>query len=154
MGRDKRRSKAGRDAGGFIAMPWAVLDCPAYLGLSMSARALLWEFARQLRGDNNGSLLCSRAFMRERGWNSNDQLTRAKRELLDAGFLFETVKGQRPNRASWYACTWLALDRLDGFDAGTTELFKRSAYRAALASAPLVVKTQSLGRRTGQASAL
>ena len=32
-----------------MALPWAVLDSPAYLSLSMHARALLLEVARQRR---------------------------------------------------------------------------------------------------------
>ncbi|MBP3980507.1 hypothetical protein J8G26_07135 [Acidovorax sp. JG5] len=129
-GRNKlRRGDAGRDAGGFVALPWAVLDSPAYTRLSMHARALLLEVARQFTRDNNGWLLLSRAYMAGRGWNSNDMLTKAKRELLDAGFIFETVKGQRPNKAARYAVTWRALDRNPGYDVGTAEAFQRGAYR-------------------------
>ena len=82
-GRNKlRRGDAGRDAGGFVALPWVVLDCPAYAQLSMHARALLLEVARQVTRDNNGWLLLSRGYMAGRGWNSVDMLTKAKRELL------------------------------------------------------------------------
>ena len=56
-------------------------------------------------------------------------LTKAKRELLDAGFIFETVKGQRPNKVARYAGTWRALDRHPGYEAGTAEAFQRGAYR-------------------------
>ena len=56
-------------------------------------------------------------------------ITRAKRELLSAGFIHETVKGHRPNRASWYAVTWMALDKLPGYDPGAAETFKRGAYQ-------------------------
>ena len=119
-----------------MAIPWAVLDAPAYRALSVHARALLIEMARQLRGDNNGALLCSRAYMGARGWNSADMLMKAKRELLAGGFLHETVMGQRPNKASWYAVTWQGLDRIDGFDPGAAETFKRSAYTSKILPAP------------------
>lgn len=129
-GRNKlRRGDAGRDAGGFVALPWVVLDSPSYFRLSMHARALLLEVARQFTRDNNGWLLLSRAYMAGRGWNSTDMLTKAKRELLDAGFIFETVKGQRPNKAARYAVTWRALDRHPGYDVGSMEGFQRGAYR-------------------------
>jgi hypothetical protein len=135
MGRDKRASKAGRDPGGFAAIPWSVLDSQAYRELSHPARALLVEMARQLRGDNNGALLCSRDYMAKRGW-SWDVVHRAKQHLIAAGFLHETVKGHRPNKASWYAVTWCALDRLAGLDEGTAQTFTRGAYKApAMASA-------------------
>ncbi len=128
-GRSKgNRGDSGRDSGGFIALPWSVLDCPAYARLSHPARALLFELARQFVRDNNGRLLLSAAYLSKRGWKSADVITRAKRELLAAGFIFEMVKGQRPNRASWYAVTWQALDKLPGYDVGAAESFRRSAY--------------------------
>jgi len=128
-GRNKgRNGDSRRDAGGFIALPWSVLDCSAYAHLSHIARSLLLEIARQFVRDNNGRLLCSAAYLGERGWKSADVITRAKRELLGAGFIHETVQGHRPNKASWYAVTWRALDRLPGYDAGALETFKRGAY--------------------------
>lgn len=123
------KSNGGRDSGGFVALPWAVLDCPAYKALSHPARALLMEVARQYVRDNNGRLLLSGAYLAKRGWKSNDVITRAKRELLEAGLIFETVKGQRPNKAAWYAVTWQSLDRLPGYDVGAAQLFERGAYR-------------------------
>ena len=88
------------------------------------------EFARQFVRNNNGRLLASSSYLRKRGWNSPDVITRAKRELLKAGFIFETVMGHRPNKASWYAITWQSLDNLKGYDVGAKELFRRSAYAA------------------------
>ena len=129
-GRNKtRKGDTGRDGGGFIALPWSVLDCPGYARLSMHARALLLEVARQYHRDDNGRMLLSRAYLKTRGWKSVDMLTKAKRELLDAGFIFQTVMGHRPNRASWYAVTWRALDKLPGYDAGAAECFERGAYK-------------------------
>lgn len=134
-----RRVDSGREAGRFIALPVAVLDCPAYAQLSMHARALLLEVARQFAGDNNGRLLLSRDYMAKRGWKSNDMLTKAKRELLNGGFIHETVMGHRPNKASWYAVTWRTLDRIPGYDAGAVESFRRGAYNetASIKNAPL-----------------
>lgn len=144
MGRDKRRSTAGRDEGGFIALPWAVVDSDAYRRLSDPARSLLIELARQYssKDGNNGRLLASRRYMRTRGWKSCDKLQRAKRELIDAGFIFETVMGARPNKASWYALTWYVLDRCDGYDTGARESFRRSAYK----THPLVRLTEQRSR--------
>lgn len=123
-----KKGQSGRDAGGFIALPWAVIDCPAYARLSYPAKALLIEIARQFASDNNGSLLASAAYLRGRGWSSCDVIYRAKQELLNAGFIFETVKGHRPNRASWHALTWYLLDRRSDYDPGAVESFERSAY--------------------------
>ena len=123
------KGDAGRDAGGFVALPWLVLDSPAYGRLSMHARALLLEVARQFVRDNNGRMLLSRAYMATRGWKSMDMLNKCKAELLAAGFIFQTVQGHRPNRASWYAVTWRVLDKLPGYDEGAALLFKRGAYQ-------------------------
>lgn len=130
----RQRKDPDRDEGGFIALPWSVLDSPNWRLLSHPARALLLEIARQQyvnekREDNNGRLLASAAHLSPRGWKSADVLTRAKRELIAAGFIFETVKGHRPNRASWYALTWRALPRHPDFDAGAARAFERGAYR-------------------------
>jgi hypothetical protein len=123
------RTDTGREAGGFVALPWTVLDSPAYLGLSHPARALLLELARQFVRDNNGRLLASLAYLQKRGWNSADTITRAKRELLSAGLIYQTVQGHRPNKASWYAVTWRTLDRLPGYDFGAVEGFRRGSYQ-------------------------
>ena len=111
-----------------MALPWSVLDCPAYALLSHPARSLLMEFARQFVKDNNGRLLASAAYLAKRHWRSADVIARAKAQLLEAGFIHETVKGHRPNRASWYAVTWRALDRHPGFDPGSGVAFERGAY--------------------------
>jgi hypothetical protein len=124
-----KAAAASRDAGGFVAMPWAVLDSVAYQALGHPAKALLMEFARQYVRDNNGRLLASMAYLKGRGWRSNDVISRAKKELIEAGFIHETAKGQRPNKASWYAVTWAALDRIPGYDTGAAETFQRGAYR-------------------------
>ncbi len=129
----------GRDQGGFIALPWSVMDCPAYAHLSHPAKSLLMEVARQFVRDNNGRMLLSRVQMATRGWKSMDMLTKCKAELLNAGFIFQTVQGHRPNKASWYAVTWRALDKIPGYDAGTEQLFKRGAYQhMPIKNAPLI----------------
>lgn len=151
-----------RDGGRFVALPHAVLDCPGYRGLSVYAKALLVDVARQYMGSNNGSLLCSRRKMLEYGWTSTDTLTKALAGLLEAKLLFRTVQGQRPNKASWYALTWQTLDKSDGYDSGTVETFRRGAYLS-LAPKPTreqiydkwrtPLKTQALDRHAEQGKA-
>lgn len=124
----RRKEPSGRVPGGFVALPWAVLDSPAFRQLSHPARALLLEIARQYVRDNNGRLLTSMRYLRTRGWKSADVVGRAKAELIEGGFIHETVKGHRPNRASWYAVTWQTLDRHPDYDPGATVTFRRAAY--------------------------
>lgn len=127
--RNPKKGDPGRDGGGFVALPWTVLDCPAYRALSHPAKALLMEFARQYVRDNNGRLLASRAYLKERGWRSTDVITRATRELIEAGFIHQTVMGHRPNKASWFAVTWRTLDKIPGYDPGAGTNFMQGAYR-------------------------
>ena len=129
--RTSNKRDSGRDAGGFVALPWSVLDSVAYAGLSHPARSLLLEFARQYVRDNNGRLLASVAYLSKRGWFSAGAIQKAKLELIETGFIHEMVMGHRPNKASWYAVTWQTLDRIPGYDVGTAETFQRSAYRTA-----------------------
>lgn len=129
MGRYKSRFKdTDKDAGRFIQLPVVVLECPNYRLLSYPARALLLELAIQFRGSNNGSLLLSYAFLKKRGWTSSDVIHRAKKQLIELGFIYETVKGCRPNKASWYALTWRGIDKIDGYDPHAIGGFPRSAY--------------------------
>lgn len=132
-----RKGDTGRDAGGFMALPWSVMDSPAFQRLSYSARSLLMEIFRQFVKNNNGRLLASRAYLAGRGWKSADVIDRAKRELLEAGLIYETVKGHRPNKASWYAVTWRILDPHHGYDPGAAAAFVRGAYRGASLPEPL-----------------
>jgi len=125
----KSKYSDDRDGGGFVALPWSVLDCTAYLQLSHPAKSLLMEISRQFVRDNNGRLLASYRYLRTRGWTSADTITRAKKELIASGFIHETVKGHRPNKASWYAVTWRGLDKLRGYDFGAEQSFVRGAYQ-------------------------
>ena len=129
MGRERSRYKDNtKDMGRFIQLPVVVLECQNYISLGYPAKALLIELARQFTGMNNGRLLLSMKFLKKYGWNSSDVVARAKNELIESGFIYETVKGHRPNKASWYAITWRALDKIDGYDHGAEKYFIRSAY--------------------------
>ena len=127
-GSKKSKYQSSRDAGLFIALPHSVVDSPNFQKLSANAKALLLEVGRQLGKDNNGRLLLSKAYLLPRGWKSSDMIFKGKKELLDGGFIYETLMGHRPNKASWYAVTWQAIDVLSGYDEGTLKGFVRSAY--------------------------
>jgi hypothetical protein len=122
-----KRKGGTRDGSRFVALPHLLLESPAYLGLSYSARALLIDMALQYTGSNNGKLVICDKAMKPRGWGSNATKFKAKQELLDAGFLCETRKGQKPNKASWFALTWHTLDWSPDMDIQRAG-FTRSAY--------------------------
>jgi hypothetical protein len=127
-GSKRSKFQVSRDAGGFLALPYSVLDSSDFQKLSTNAKALLLEVGRQLRKDNNGRLLLSKAHLLPRGWKSSDMISKGKKELLECGFIYETVMGHRPNKASWYAVTWQAIDTLSGYDEGVVKGFVRSPY--------------------------
>lgn len=124
----RRKRSNGRIEGGFVALPFAVLDSPAFQALGHPARALLLELARQFTGANNGMLLATSALLEPRGWRSHDVITRGLIELEAAQLIHRTVRGGRPKRASWWAMTWHALDRHPGYDPGAAETFRRGAF--------------------------
>jgi hypothetical protein len=140
MGRDRRTKghDTNRISGGFIALPWQVVDSAAYMGLSYPAKALLIEIDRQYVRDNNGRLLASRAHLLQRGWKSQDVISRALRELIDAKLIHKTVQGHFPKTASWFAVTWRKLDRMPGYDTGAVETFQLGGF------VPMVIKNASL----------
>lgn len=150
-GLGKGKKASGRDPGAFMAIPLSVIESKAYVGLSHTAKALLFELARQYRGDDNGRLLLSRKSLAARGWKSPEVIQRARDQLIGAGFVYVTVTGHRPNKASWYAVTWQTLDKIPGFDPDRAEAFVRSAYRDPLsptrqkASTPPVQGGPSIG---------
>jgi len=91
-------------------LPHAVLHSRKYVALSYSGRALLIDVAGQYNGKNNGDLSITWTVMKSKGWKSEATLNKAKQEILAAGFVAETRKGQRPNLCSLYGITWQPLD--------------------------------------------
>jgi hypothetical protein len=145
-------AKGKRDRGGFLTIPFSVLESKAYTSANPYARMLLFDLAMQYRGDNNGDLCAAWKVMQPRGWRSEETLQKAKRDLIDLGLIVETRKGARPNKASLYAVTWCALDHCGGKLDMSDKAFPRGAYRlldppppigknALLTTAPVVVPT-------------
>lgn len=133
MSKPNRRTKDAKQkrdgsGGAILLVPHCVLNSQAYMTLSGSAVRLLFDLAMQYNVHNNGALLASFRHMSEkRGWASADTLNKAKAELLAHDLVVETVRGQRPNKASWYGLTWLALDQIDGLEI-SAQSWPRGAY--------------------------
>lgn len=116
MARNFKSGKSKRDGGLFVPLPHIVLNSAGYRQASHTARSLLIDIAQQYNGNNNGKLTACAKYLKPMGWRSNDTIVRARRELLGCGLLVETRKGARPNKAAWYALSWLALDHVVGLD--------------------------------------
>jgi hypothetical protein len=133
--RSRERFKSRRNSGWFFRIDVAILDAPAYCGLSFKARALLFDLGAQFRGNNNGDLAAPWSWMKLRGWKSKDTLHRALRELLEAGLIEQTRQGGL-HCPTLYAFTWLGIDECGGkldvpANSVPSNLWRRSALQAA-----------------------
>ncbi len=108
-----RKAKGRASSGSFVSLPHSVLKHPAFATLTPRATKLLIDIAAQYRGGNNGDLSATLKQMRERGWNSSDQLQKAKNELIERGFILVSRQGGR-NKCSLYAITWQPIDDCKG----------------------------------------
>jgi hypothetical protein len=79
--------------GGHARLYWALLDSPAYLALSYSARALYVDLRRKLSATNNGNINATLSALKHRGWRSSATLNMALKELLAVGLIAQTRQG-------------------------------------------------------------
>jgi len=113
----------------FVAIFRSVFESPAFTALSPHACKLLLELVGQYRGDNNGDMTVAWSVVSKRGWNSRTTLWRAKRKLIEAGFIYVTRKGRMPRTCELLALTWFPLDVSKKFDYGALGGFKPKAYQ-------------------------
>jgi len=123
-----RDAKSKREGRTFIPVPWVAFDCPAFMALSLPARCLLLELARQYNLRNNGQFVTCDKRLRARGWKGPNVIARAKKQLIQYGFVIETRRGGYPNKASWYAVTWWDLDAHPEYHPDAVSSFRRSAF--------------------------
>ena len=97
----------------FLSLPHNVLNHDSFRTLSPRATKLLIDIAAQYRGCNNGDLCAPLSVMRKRGWKSNDQLFKARKELLDRGLILTSRQGGL-NKCSLFALTWFQIDDCKG----------------------------------------
>ena len=113
--RDRAKHKGRKSGGSFLALPHHVLHSSEYAALSPRAVKLLIDVGAQYSGQNNGALCASASILKAKRWTSNDQLSKAKSELITSGFIVCTRVGARtPKLASLYAITWQGIDECPG----------------------------------------
>ena len=81
--------------------------------LSPRATKYVVDLASNYNGRNNGDLSATFSQMKSRGWNSSDQLFKAKRELVDRGIIKVSRQGGL-NKCNLYALNWFQIDECDG----------------------------------------
>ena len=109
----RRRIKGRQTTPSFVMFPHHVLRHEVLSKLSPRASKLVIDLMAQYQGDNNGDLSAPLSQMRARGWNSSEQLDKAKKELISKGVIWVTRQGGR-NMASLYALTWFPIDECEG----------------------------------------
>ena len=109
----RRRIKGRQTTNSFLSLPHHVLDHETFKTLSTRATKLLVDIAAQYRGNNNGDLSATLSLMRDRGWNSSDQLNKAKKELVEKDVLRVARQGGL-NKCNLYALTWFPIDECKG----------------------------------------
>lgn len=113
MKRKNMNAKGRRINGKFLAIPETVYNHNDFKSLSKRALKLLIDLLTQYNGCNNGDLCASMTLMKRRGWKSNDQRTKALKELLEKNLIVLARQGGR-RRASLYAITWQSIDKCKG----------------------------------------
>jgi len=107
--RKRLRQKGRREGGGFVAVPFAVMESENWRRCSATGIKLLMDLACQYRGRNNGDLAPSLV-----KWGpASETRVRALRELVHYGLLIQTKHGGL-GMPSLYALTWHAIDHCDG----------------------------------------
>ena len=105
----KKKQKPSYKDRQFFALPHAIMRSKEWIELSHRAVRLLIDFGEQLNGNNNGDLHCAWSLMKKRGWKSQDQLVKARDELIKKGWIILTRKGSR-NIAHLFAISFRGID--------------------------------------------
>ncbi len=117
MAHTRRKSKGRAISGGFIALPHALYDHPAFRELSGTSLKVMLGLARQYRGKNNGDLSASHTQAVRWGVASKTSLTKALKQLLALGLIIRTREGIFINpggRCALFALAWLPIDDCPG----------------------------------------
>ena len=107
------RQKGRQTTGTFIMFPTEMLLHENFRTLSPRATKYVVDLASNYNGRNNGDLSATFSQMKSRGWNSSDQLFKAKRELVDRGIIKISRQGGL-NKCNLYALNWFQIDECDG----------------------------------------
>ena len=82
MAKQKRKGKAIHYKG-YLHLHAPPLQCRDFISLKGNSIKLLIDIGQQYNGYNNGDLCATLSVMRRRGWNSNQQLSKALKELQE-----------------------------------------------------------------------
>ena len=111
---DKRMKAKGRkEKGSFLLLPHAILYHSNYHSLTSSEVKLYIDIAAQYFGSNNGDLSAAWTTMKDKGWHSKETLFKARKGLVEKGFIVVTREGGR-NRCTLFGLTFQPIDECKG----------------------------------------
>ena len=126
MARQKRRAIHHK---GYLHLHIPLLQCRDFISLKGNNIKLLIDIGQQYNGYNNGDLCATLSVMRRRGWNSNQQLSKALKELQEKNLILQTKQGGLGLGPNLYALTWQPIDDCKGkLDVKSTTLPLRSVW--------------------------
>ena len=126
MGRRKKTSNTIIYKG-FFHLPRKLLETEDFKSLKGNSIKLLIDIGQQYNGYNNGDLCATLSLMKKRGWNSNQQLTKSLKELLEKNMIVLTKQGGLWIGPSLYAISWQPIHECGGkLDLGPTRTPPRS----------------------------
>jgi len=120
MAKTHGKAKGRRDAGGYMAIPHAVLDSDSFLTLSGIAMKVLICIYRQYNGRNNGDLCAPFSYAKALNIGSQSTWYNAIKELIEADLIRCTRNslkkglGNPHGLCALFAVTWQNIDECKG----------------------------------------
>lgn len=114
MARNRTKIKGRLEKGTFFLTPHEYMKCESYRNLSAKAVKMLFETFARFNGRNNGDFDFSLKTMKIWGWSSNDTISKAKKELINMGWLVLTRQGGLGIGPNLYALTTHKIDDCEG----------------------------------------
>lgn len=99
---------------GFFHLHTQLLECEDFKTLKGNSLKLLIDLGSQFNGYNNGDLCASHSVLKERGWNSNQQITKGLKDLVARNLIVQTRQGGLNMGPSLYAITWQPIMECGG----------------------------------------
>ena len=110
-----RKKNPGGVSEAHIRLTLGMLNAPAWVALSTTAKALFVDMRSRLRSTNNGNISCPLSEMKHRGWRSSATLSKGLKELEAAGFIRKTRTTVGVNLGS-KVCSLFRFTDLEAFE--------------------------------------
>lgn len=113
MGKVNKKGRS-KGTGRFVMLTYDMLSSPAWEALSAQARSVLIQIAKSYDGKNNGRIGASNHNLSNQSKVSKNTVTKAIRELVEAGFLEVVQVGAfslKVRHASEFRLTWQKCDK-------------------------------------------